>query len=348
MGKKAKDYETDLSLLCHQFALVLKSGIHPVEGIPLVSEDTGNPEFKRALAFIANEVEHGSPLHAAFEAAKSFPPYMTAMIRVGERTGMLEQVMEGLSRYYENQADVRKKVRSAVAYPLVLAVFMLAVVALITFRVIPLFAEILTSLSGQVPAQVSLFIRLGNSMRSGFLIVVAILVLIAACVWLLPRMEKGRSFMDRFKVVNHITGSLYKKLTAFRFSGAMSLALRSGMSITEGFGLVSDVLDNRYVAARVREAAKAVSEGKPFWKAIGDTGLFPPLFVTLVKSAEKTGSLDDMMERASQTWREEADTSMRRVIGYIEPVCVTVLSLIMAGVLLSIILPLINIMASIG
>lgn len=348
MGKKAKGYEMDLSMLCHQFSLVLKSGIHPVEGIPMLCEDTGNPKLRKALEFITNEVVHGSSLYSAFEAAKCFPAYMTAMIRVGERTGMLEPVLEGLSRFYENQANTRKRIRSAVAYPLVLALFMLGVIALISLKVIPLFVEILTSLGGQAPAQVDLFILLGNSLKNGFLIVLAALIIIAVVVWLLSLFGKTRFLMDKLKVANPITGGIYRKIIASRFSGALSLTLKSGMTITEGFGLVSGVLDNAYVAAKTREASKAVSDGKPFWEAVRDTGLFPALFVRLIRTGEKTGSLDAMMEKVSQTWQEEADTSLKRIVNAIEPVCVAVLSIVLAGVLLSVILPLINIMASIG
>jgi len=348
MGKKAKGYEMDLSLLCHQFALILKSGIHPVEGIPMLCEDTANPKLKKALEFISKDVEHGSSLYSAFEAANCFPAYMTAMIRVGEKTGMLDPVLEGLSRYYENQANIRKKVRNAVAYPLVLAVFMIGVIALITFKVIPLFVEILTSLGGRIPGQVNLFILLGNSLKNSFLSVLAVLVILALAVWFLSGLEKFRFFLDKFKVVNPLTGGIYRKIIASRFSGAMSLTLKSGMTITESFGLVSGVLENRYVVSKSVEAARAVAEGRPFWEAIRDTGLFPSLFINLMRSGEKTGNLDAMMEKASQTWREEADSALRRVVSFIEPVCVTALSLILAGVLLSVILPLINIMASIG
>ena len=120
------------------------------------------------------------------------------------------------------------------------------------------------------------------------------------------------------------------------------------MNLTEGFGLVSGVLDNSHVARKIMEAVNAVSSGKPFWEALKDTGLFPALFVRLVRTGEKTGSLDAIMEKVSQTWQEEANASLDRVINSIEPVCVTVLSLVIAGVLLSVILPLISIMSSIG
>ena len=348
LGRKGKGYEMDLAMLCHQFSLILKSGIHPVEGIPLLYEDTVNPKLKKALESISNEVVHGSSLYLAFEAAKCFPTYMTTMIRVGEQTGMLEPVLEGLSRFYEIQANIRRRVRSAVTYPLVLAIFMLAVIALISLEVIPLFIEILTSLGGKVPDQVDLFIVLGNTLKNSVLYVVAALVLLIVVVWLLTRLNKIRFIMDKIKVVNPFTGSMYKKIVTARFSGALSLTLKSGMTITEGFGLVSGVLDNDYVIRKIREAVNEVSSSKPFWEAIRDTGLFPVLFVRLVKTGEKTGNLDAMMEKVSHTWQEEVDASLGRVVGFIEPVCVTVLSLILAGVLLSVILPLISIMASIG
>ena len=159
------------------------------------------------------------------------------------------------------------------------------------------------------------------------------------CCGLAAHGLKIRFIMDKIKVVNPFTGSMYKKIVTARFSGALSLTLKSGMTITEGFGLVSGVLDNDYVIRKIREAVNEVSSSKPFWEAIRDTGLFPVLFVRLVKTGEKTGNLDAMMEKVSHTWQEEVDASLGRVVGFIEPVCVTVLSLILAGVLLSVILP---------
>jgi len=348
LGKKAKGYEMDLSILCHQFSLVLKSGIHPVEGIPLVLEDTVNPRLRKALESIRDEVVFGSPMHSAFEASKAFPAYMTALVKVGEKTGMLEPVFEGLSRFYENMANTRRRIRSAVSYPLILAVFMLGVIALISLKVIPLFVEILTSLGGTVPAQASVFIALGNGLKDGFVIAATVLAILIVVGWLVKRLGIFRSFIDRFKVVNPFTGAIYRKIITSRFSGAMSLTLKSGMTLTEGFSLVSGVLDNSYVSRKIKEAVSAVSKGKSFWEALKDTGLFPGRFVRLVRTGEKTGSLDAMMDKVSHTWQEEADASLDRVINSIEPVCVTVLSLVLAGVLLSVILPLISIMSSIG
>lgn len=348
MGKSGKFKDTDLAMLCHQFSLVLKSGVHPVEGIPLVIEDTGNPALKKTLARIADGVEHGDTLYKAFSDAGGFPTYMLAMIRVGEQTGMLESVMDGLSSFYENQADIRKKIRSAVSYPVILAVLMLGVIALITAKVIPMFIDILTSLGGQIPKQVDFFIGLGNMLKDGFIYPAAALLVLIAILLLLARVPGFRFFADRLKFVNPFTGGIYKKIIASRFSGAMAMTLRNGMSMVEGFQIVSGVLDNRYAVMKTREASKAVNAGKSFSDSIRETKLFPALFARLVKTGEKTGSLDAMMEKISHTYRDEVDTSLRRLIGFIEPVCVTVLSLILAGVLLSVILPLINIMSSIG
>lgn len=344
LGDKSRDYETELSMLCHQFSLVLKSGIHPVEGIPMVCEDISDPGMKKAIELVRDEVARGSSLHSAFEASRAFPAYMTAMIRVGEKTGMLEAVFDGLSSFYENQAEIKRKIRNAVTYPLVLAAFMLGVIALISFKIIPVFTEVLTSLGGEIPAQAGFFMALGNALEKGFFVLIAIIAVLAVLIFALKR--TGR--FDRFRVENPITGGIYRKIITSRFSGAMALTLKSGLTLTEGFALVSDVLDNSYVAGKIRRAVDEVNAGKPFCEALKDTYLFPAVFIRLVRTGEKTGSLDTMMERISHTWRTEADTALGRLINAIEPVCVTVLSVVLAGVLLSVILPLISIMASIG
>lgn len=348
MGKNGKYNEMDLSMLCHQYSLVLKSGIHPVEGIPLISEDTKNPSLKKALDRISVDVVHGMPLYKAFEGTKCFPAYMIAMIRVGEQTGMLETVMDGLSSFYENQSDIRKKIRSAVSYPIILAVLILGVIALISIKVIPMFVDILTSLGGQIPSQVGFFMALGGAFQNGLIYIIAIIFIIFVGAFLLVRLPKFRFFIDKLKLNNPVTGNTYRKITASRFSGALSLTLKNGLNIMEGFTIVSGVLDNQYVAIKAKEASKAVTAGKSFSESIQDTGIFPALFTRLVKTGEKTGNLDAMMDKISHTYQEEVDASLRRIVSYIEPVCVTVLSLILAGVLLSVILPLISIMSSIG
>lgn len=343
-----KVHDRDIALLCHQFSLILKSGIHPVEGIPILMEDTQNPSLKKALQSIAQEAMQGVRLYECFERAKVFPGYMVAMIKVGETTGMLETVMDSLSRYYENEADMRKKIRSSVSYPIVLAVLIAAVIALITLKVIPMFIEILTSLGGEIPGEVYLFMALGNSLKDGFAYVIAALVLLIAVVFILGNLGPVKNLYDRIKLRNPITGHLYKKITATRFSSALSLTLKNGMSLMEGFGVIIGIIENRYARKQLKEVALDIHEGSEFSDAIKNSRLFPGLFVRLTKTGEKTGSLDEMMGKIAEIYQEEVDTSLKRIISYIEPVCVTVLTLILAGVLLSVILPLINIMSSIG
>lgn len=348
MGLKKKLKDMDISLLCHQLALVLKSGIHPMEGIPLISEDMPNPSLKKALAQISDQIVKGTPLHKAFENTECFPDYFISMIHIGEQTGMLESVLENLSHFYENEASIKKKVRSAVSYPVVLAVLMLGVIALIIVKVIPMFMDILTSLGSSIPSQVTFLSSLGNTFENGFAYLFAAILIIIIVVVIISKTSAGRLWLDKLKITNPIWGSTYKKITASRLSGALSLTLKNGMSVTEGFNMVMGVLGNRYVKRKTKDTAEAISQGAALSESLQKTGLFPGLFSRLVKTGEKTGSLDAMMHKISDIYQEEVDASIKRLTGYIEPVFVTVLSVILAGVMLSVILPLINIMTSIG
>lgn len=348
MRAMKKVHEMDLAILCHQFSLILKSGIHPVEGIPLLMEDTRSPVLKRALEGISRDALSGISLAEAFVRANCFPAYLTAMVKVGEQTGMLETVMESLSQFYEGEADIRKSIRSSVSYPLVLAVLITAVIALISLKVIPMFIGILTSLGGEIPTQVKFLLTLGGIFRDGLIYLLIILAAVAAIVFALGRIQGVRVWMDKLKLTNPITGPTYKKITASRYSGALALTLKNGMSLMEGIGVISCILSNRHVSRKTQEIAQAITAGGNFSEAIQKARLFPELFVRLTKTGEKTGALDSMMQKISDIYKQEVDRSLKRVISYIEPVCVTLLSLVLAGVLLSVILPLINIMSSIG
>jgi Bacterial type II secretion system protein F domain. len=282
LGDKSRDYETELSMLCHQFSLVLKSGIHPVEGIPMVCEDISDPGMKKAIELVRDEVARGSSLHSAFEASRAFPAYMTAMIRVGEKRECWKQYLTGSAA----SMKIRRKSKGRYETPLHILWFwqpLCLELLLISFKIIPVFTEVLTSLGGEIPAQAGFFMALGNALEKGFFVLIAIIAVLAVLIFALKR--TGR--FDRFRVENPITGGIYRKIITSRFSGAMALTLKSGLTLTEGFALVSDVLDNSYVAGKIRRAVDEVNAGKPFWEALKDTYLFPAVFIRLVRTGEK-------------------------------------------------------------
>lgn len=347
-SKKKKLSAMELSLLCHQLALVFQSGANPVEGIPLLADDITQPELKASLKGISERIIEGMTMYQAFSLDESFPDYMLHMIKIGEMTGMLDIVMENLSEYYESEAEINKRIKNAVAYPAALAILMLGVIFLMIIKIIPMFGEIVTSLGGQMPKEAEYLFLFTVSLQKilFWLAVIAIPIILILIVFF--KTQKGKLIFDRIKVHNPISGPIYKKIIASRFGLGLSLTTKSGMHLTDGFNTVKGLMRNGYVASKLKEASLEISEGESLSDAVKNTGIFPELFVKMLRTGERSGNLDSMIEKISKVYGKEAELSIQGFSRIIEPALVSFLSIILAIILLSVLLPLIGMMSSIG
>ncbi len=346
--KKRTFSEMDLSLLCHQMELVFKSGVSPLEGIPLLSEDISNPEMKKSMEIISEKMINGMTMHQAFIEEGSFPDYMLHMIKIGEQTGMLDTVMENLSVYYEKESDLNKDIKNAVTYPVILALLMMGVIGLIVLKVIPMFGEIVENLGGQMPKEAKALFSFTVSLERIFLWSIVILIPVILAIIIYTKTQKGRFAFDRLKVKNSITGLLYRKIIAYRIGQGLSLTTQSGMNIIDSFSAVKGLIDNKYVTQRLEESSVKITRGESFSDTIRDTDIFPELFSRMIKTAERSGNLEGIMQKLSRVYGKEAEISLKNFSKTIEPTLVAILSVVLGIVLLSVLLPLIGMMSSIG
>ncbi len=338
----------ELSLFCHQFALVMKSGINPVEGIPLIAGEMVNPLLKNALTEAGTAVVNGDPLCVALGGAGIFPSYMISMIRLGEAAGSLEHVMENLSIFYEKEDRLSKRLRNAISYPLLLLVLMLGVIILLIVEVLPMFAKILASLGGDLPDATRILLGAGDFFsKSGFFILFIIILL--ATTWLLMlRTEKGRLRWDAAKLKLPLFGRILTKTAAARFSNGLSIVLQSGMGLVEGLDEVKDLTNNLHVQKLMLKVSESIREGSDLGSALAPLALFPPLFTRMIQIGQKAGELDKMMGKISSVYEGEVENSLEHLTNAIEPILVIILSIVVGVILLAVMLPLINIMGSIG
>lgn len=350
-GKAEKRVTLDtfeLSLFCQQMALVLKSGIAPVEGIPLIAEELSQPRLKKALDEISGDITQGASLHEALGRQRLFPDYLVAMTGLGESTGMLDRVMENLAKYYERDHRLQKKFRSSITYPLILMGLMLGVILLLILKILPMFANILSSLGGEMPQVTMLLLSLGNGLLRIGPVLIGILVVLVLGLIRYGHTDGGELHFDRLRMELPLIGRLYRKVSAARFSHGMALVLRSGMTFEEGLVAVEQIIGNRFVRVKIIEAGDRVRAGETPADAFAQMGLYPNLFIRMMRIGHRTGELDQMMAKISDVYDDEVEDSLNLLANAIEPVMVISLSVIVAVILLAVMLPLINIMSTIG
>ncbi len=338
----------DLSWMCGQAALVLRAGIPLGEGLSMVAASTSDRRAADALDRLAAGVSDRKALSAAMAEIGGFPSYSVDMVKVGEYTGNLDKVLENLSDYFEKEDHIRKRLRGALVYPAVLLAMMAAIILMLVVEVLPVFRNILASLGGTLPGFSAFLLDAGAWLVDFAWIWIPVLALLVAACVLFFRLPSMRRSSDALRLKLPFFQGLYRRLHAARFSLAMGYLLGSGVGLEESIRLSSSVVGNSVVSERLEVCRRIVAAGGDPFDALGATKIFPPLFVHMLALGNRTGELDSVMRRVSRLYEEEVDASLRRITGIVEPLLVTLLSIVVGSILLSVMLPLIGIMSSIG
>jgi type IV pilus assembly protein PilC len=339
----------ELAWLCEQVALIQKSGIPLPEGIEMLAQSADVPRQQAVLRGLSAKMQKMVPLSEAMEAMDTFPDYLVRMAKVGEVSGNLDSVMASLADFYARDDELRKKIRSALVYPLILLVMMLGIIVLLVARVLPVFSQILSSFGGSMPSFSQGLLSFGLFIaRQSYWLLPLIIVLIIGIVLWLRRTTAGRRLADRAKLGLPLVGSLYSRIYTSRFAVSLAYMLRSGIDMDSALGMAESVMGNALVAERIADCRDKIRKGADTFAALQETRLFPRLFIKMLSLGNQTGDLDAVMTKIARAYESEVDNRLTRLTGVIEPLLVVILSLIVGAILLTVMLPLVEIMASIG
>ena len=339
---------SEISAFCAQMSMILKSGISLTEGVEIMVDDAGNPAGREILGTIHEELEIGAPLHAALRKSRNFPDYMLTMVEIGEASGRLENVMESLTSYYEREEAVSRAVRSAIQYPLVMIVMMLAVITILVVQVMPIFNEVFMGLGAQMTGFSLAVMNFGEALGQYSFVLLGVAVGLIVFFLIFRATSFGRSFLERFKESFFLTRDLYSKIASGRFASAMSLMLASGMDTDKSLEMVTKLVSTPTVKRKIINCQKMIADGVRFSDALAEVGMFSGVYARMVSVAFKTGSMDSIMEKLAIRYEEETNNKIGNIISIVEPTLVAVLSVIVGVILLSVMLPLMGIMAAIG
>lgn len=346
--KKQTLKAAELSFFCYQFSVVFKAGIPYLEGLQLLSGDVFDAKLKGIVTQITRDVESGLPLYVAIGNRNAFPVYLVDMLKIAENTGRLGETFEQLSAYYDQNDQLRQKIKNALTYPLILIGLMSVVIMMLILKVLPIFHEILLSVGGSVPKATAFVLDFSQILQNGILVILGLLAILILYFILLFKTTLLKRQKDSFLM--HFPGvrSLYKKSLAIKFSHAFAILIKSGMPLVESLELLIPLMENDLVEKKLGEVVQAVESGIALSDALKNTGLFPDLFVKMVQLGSKAGVLDEMLDKTADIYERELNRSLHRLTVSIEPTLVIILSLIVGAILLLVMLPLINIMSSIG
>jgi general secretion pathway protein F len=338
----------DLTLFTRQLATL--SQVSPIEeSLRTISRQSDRPEVRGIVSRVADAVVEGRRLADALaREPRSFPPLYRAMVAAGESSGSLPDILERQSVLLERQAAMRSKLLSALAYPAILTLVALAVVAALMIAVVPRVVEQFDNVGQQLPLLTRIIIALSSFMASWWWL---LLLLIGGGLALLSvalQRPDSRLVIDRFVLRVPFVGRLIRDLHAASMARTLSTMIGSRLPLIEGLRLTSETVNNRALRAASEGLVEAIRRGGSLSGALGRAGVFPPLLVYLAASGESAGRLELMLARAADYLEREFDAFTATALALLEPLIIVVLGVIVATIVLAILLPILQLQSLVG
>lgn len=339
----------ELATFCRQFAIMTNTGIPIIEALEILKGQAYSSLLRKTLEFIYEDVKSGLLLSKALEKHKKlFPQFFRSMIYVGELSGSLDKILVTLADYFETDARIKKKTKSAMIYPAILILMAIGIVVLMVAFIIPTFMSALSSLEIEMPkltlALYDMSVYFKQNWQRIFIYALAIVLILI----LIPKTKKGRYAFDALKLKLPVVGRITTALVTARFARAFGILIDGGLDVVDAMDTVRIVLGNKYVEKRFKAATDDVRQGMSLTVALDSYKLFPPLIIQMIAVGERTGSLAEVLLRSCPFFDTQAETSLASITTVIQPVILIVIGGAVGILFYAIYSPLLQIMQGLG
>jgi type IV pilus assembly protein PilC len=339
----------DLAVFSRQFATMVNAGLTMLRSLSILSEQSDNPELRRVLRQVKQDVEAGSSLSASFaKLPEVFPALMVNMVRAGETGGFLDTAMLQIADNFEAEVRLRGKVKSAMTYPVV--VFILAIVMCIGMLVfiVPVFESMFADLGGQLPLPTKILVVLSNGMRVGLPVLVALTV-IGLLGWRkVGKTDRVRAVVDPLKLKLPVFGKLFAKIALARFARNLSTLLSSGVPILLALDVVSETTGSVVISRALKDVQESVRRGDTVAGPLSQHAVFPPMVVQMISSGEETGAVDEMLKKIAEFYDQEVEATTESLTALIEPLMIAFLGAVVGSMIIALYMPIFKVFDLIG
>ncbi len=336
----------DKAVFARQFATMIQSGLAVLRALYVLEEQTQNPRFKKIIASLRGDVEAGMSLSDAMERYPvAFDKLYVSMVRAGEVGGSLDQSLNRLATQLEKDDSIRRTVKSAMAYPVMIASFAILVGVGMLLFIIPIFAKMYDDLGGQLPLLTRVMMGLSNFMKSYWFIIIPMLI---GLVWGFRKWkasDQGRRTWDRIKLrLPMKLGPVVQKIAVSRFSRTMATLVSSGVPILQAIDITGKTSGNSVIEDAMVDVKESVRSGESIAKPLSRVSVFPPMVTQMISIGEETGALDSMLNKVADFYEDEVDTTIKSLTSILEPIMMIFVGGMVGLIVISMYLPMFSMM----
>ena len=340
---KSKVKAKSLAVFTRQLATMIDAGLPLVQSLDILAEQEENPAFRTILNQVKEDVESGMTFAAALKKhPKAFNELYVNMVVAGEESGTLDLIMNRLAIFIEKSEALRRKVKSALMYPMIVTFVAIVVVGILMIFVIPTFEKMFREAGQPLPALTQLVVDMSKFIRSHILYVIAGVIVLIFLFRRVRQTNRGRKAMDRILLHLPVFGILLRKVAVARFTRTLSALMTSGVPILDGLQIVAKTSGNKLIEDTVLDARESISSGENIAKPLARSKVFPPMVTRMISAGESTGALDQMLNKIADFYEDEVDTAVAGLTSMLEPIMIVFLGGVVGTIVIAMYLPIFN------
>ena len=329
-----------LSVMCSQFAIILKSGVSISKCMEMIAEQTQDKRLRKMLFSAADDVAEGNSIAKSFEKnCKELPITFIETVRAGEHSGTLEHSFETLEKYYEKTYRTSQKVKRAMSYPIFVICVAIVVLIIVMAKVVPSMAETFVDLDGEMPGITKVMIAMSTFFGKYWLYIIGALIALAVALKIIFNTEKGRVFWHKVKLKIPVIGKIALLNGASQYANTMAALMSAGLSVHQSLDITAKVLDNYVLSLETSMMSGRIEEGKQLGECMRQSKYFPKTLIEMCAIGENTGELDETLVTVGSYFDNEAEHATEKAISKLEPTILIVMAIFAGFIVISIYLP---------
>jgi type IV pilus assembly protein PilC len=335
-----------LAIFTRQFSVMIDAGLPLVQCLDILGRQEPHKKFAATILKVREDVESGMSLAEAMRKhPRTFDALFTNMIQAGEAGGILDTILKRLATYIEKNVKLISQVKSAMIYPVAVIIIAALVVAVILWKVIPTFAQMFAGLGAQLPLPTRIVIAASNGLVTYGPLLILGLGGVAFAIRTYYRTNQGRHLIDGLLLKAPILGIILRKVAVARFCRTLSTLISSGVPLLDGLEITARTAGNAIVEDAIMATRASIERGETVSKPLQDTKVFPPMVTQMIGVGEATGALDMMLSKIADFYEDEVDTAVAGLLTLLEPIMISFLGVIVGGIVISMYLPIFDLIS---
>ncbi len=338
-----------ISRFTRQFATMIGAGLPMVQCLEILASQSDSSEFRKIIDQVRDNVQSGTTLSEALSRHKKvYDDLYVNMVEAGEIGGALDTILIRLAHYREKADALARKVKGALVYPAVVV----SVATLVTFImlrfIVPVFAKMFRGVGAELPAPTQIILSVSNFLQNYMWIIVGLFTMGLVGLRYYYKTEAGRMNIDKFMLKIPLIGIVLRKSAVAKFTRTLGTLLSSGVSILDALEITSKTAGNKVIQKAIQKSVVSIAEGDTITAPLKETGVFPPMVTQMIAVGEKTGGLDDMLNKIAEFYEEEVDAAVAALTSLIEPIIIVLMGIVIGFILVSMYLPMFDIIGKIN